>query len=68
MTLQISNISYSFIPSDSVINGIRIDVKKGKTLAIVGASCCGKSTLLRIILGILINCQLQIRILLTLIN
>ena len=55
MALQISNISFGFSPSASVLNGISIDVNKGETLAIVGASGCGKSTLLRLVSGILPN-------------
>lgn len=36
-----------------VLDGISLDVKKGETVAILGASGSGKSTILRILLGLL---------------
>lgn len=53
MSIQISNLSFAYSASQSVLQNISFELEKGKTLAIVGASGCGKSTLLRIISGIL---------------
>lgn len=53
MFLKSENIDFEYAAGKKVLNGVSITLDKSKTLAIVGASGCGKSTFLRIISGIL---------------
>ena len=53
--IKLENISFGYLPGKEVIRNIRFSVEKGETLAIVGASGSGKSTILRLIAGILPN-------------
>lgn len=53
MFLKAENINFEYAAGKRVLNGVSIALDKSKTLAIVGASGCGKSTFLRIISGIL---------------
>lgn len=55
MFLSCKNLSFSYSPKEIIINDISFDIEKGKTLVIVGSSGSGKSTILRIIAGILPN-------------
>lgn len=55
MYLNVKNISFSYNSSRKVLDNISFSVNKGETLAIVGASGSGKSTILRLIAGILPN-------------
>jgi len=53
MYLNVKNISFSYNNTRKILNNISFTVNKGETLAIVGASGTGKSTILRLIAGIL---------------
>ncbi|MEZ4113920.1 MAG: ATP-binding cassette domain-containing protein [Candidatus Paceibacterota bacterium] len=53
MFLSCKNLSFSYSPKEIIINNISFDIEKGKTLVIVGSSGSGKSTILRLIAGIL---------------
>jgi phospholipid/cholesterol/gamma-HCH transport system ATP-binding protein len=50
--IKISNLKKSFGPK-KVLNGVNLDIVKGETLVIIGKSGCGKSVLLKHILGLL---------------
>lgn len=53
--IQIKNLSLYYINKDeinNVLDGIDLDIKKGKITSIIGESGCGKSTLLKAIAGI----------------
>ncbi len=50
--IQINNISKSF-NSQSVLNGIRLNITSNETLVIIGKSGSGKSVLLKLIIGLL---------------
>jgi ABC-type multidrug transport system fused ATPase/permease subunit len=52
-TISISNLSFSYPGSESIIEDLNLKVSKGEFLAIVGPSGAGKSTLIDLILGIL---------------
>lgn len=52
-TLEIKNLSYSFLNSQGGIKDINFKVEKGSFTVITGKVGCGKSTLLRVILGLL---------------
>ncbi len=57
MFLQLKNISFSYGDNreKKILNEISFSVERGKTIAIVGSSGSGKSTILRLISGILPN-------------
>lgn len=49
--ITLHNITKTF-GSNTVLNGVDLDIKDGEFLTLVGPSGCGKSTLLRIIAGL----------------
>ena len=54
--LKVSSIKKTFLKdgeSNTVINDVSFTVKKGQCVGIVGESGCGKSTTVRVILGLL---------------
>lgn len=52
--IKIKNITYHYPDSDvNVIDGANFEIKKGTTVAFVGASGAGKSTMVDILLGLL---------------
>jgi NitT/TauT family transport system ATP-binding protein len=55
MFLQLKDVGFSYghNTDKKVLSGISFSIEKGRTLAIVGASGSGKSTILRLIAGIL---------------
>ena len=50
--LEIRNLSKSYV-ENGVLNKVSFDVHDGEFLSILGASGCGKTTLLRILIGLL---------------
>jgi len=50
--IQINNIHKSFGPKQ-VLNGVSLQIEQGKTNCIIGKSGCGKSVLIKIIVGLL---------------
>ena len=51
-TLEIKNLSHSYIKNKIVLSNINFDLKEGEILSILGPSGCGKTTLLRIVAGL----------------
>ena len=51
--LQVSNLSYSYVPDLPVLKGISFALDQGKHLCVMGESGCGKSTLLKALYGLL---------------
>lgn len=50
-SIEVSNLQFSYDEDKAVINGIDLELKKGKKYAIVGGSGCGKTTLIKLIAG-----------------
>lgn len=50
--IEIKNIKKSF-GRNPVLKGINLNIENGKTIVIIGASGCGKSVLLKLIIGLL---------------
>ena len=47
--IDIENLRFSYLPGEEVLKGISLNVKPGETVAIVGATGAGKSTLINLI-------------------
>jgi len=47
--IQFKDVRFSYVPGEEVLKGISFDVKKGETVAIVGATGAGKSTIINLI-------------------
>jgi ABC-type bacteriocin/lantibiotic exporter with double-glycine peptidase domain len=54
MGLRISNLMFEYIEGKNVINDANIDVAVGETVALVGPSGEGKTTMVRLMLGLLV--------------
>lgn len=51
--LELSNLSYAYLPDSYVLSDISLNFFPGERVAILGANGCGKSTLLKILSGLL---------------
>ncbi|CAG2162880.1 unnamed protein product [Oppiella nova] len=49
--IEVNNVSFGYNKKANVLNNISINVPKGKIYALLGSSGCGKTTLLRLLLG-----------------
>lgn len=47
--IRFENIRFGYIPEEEVIKGINLDVKAGQTIAIVGSTGAGKSTIINLL-------------------
>lgn len=50
--IEINNLSFSYDGESDVLKNVNLSIKKGETIAIVGKSGCGKSTMAKLMLGI----------------
>lgn len=60
--IALSDINYSYDASIDIIKGLTLDISKNTSVAIVGNSGCGKTTLLNIISGAISPQKGQVRI------
>ena len=56
VALSCTNINFSHTPNNPVLSDLSLEILSGKTVAIVGATGCGKTTLLHLMSG-LIECD-----------
>jgi ATP-binding cassette, subfamily B, multidrug efflux pump len=47
--IKFENVRFSYIKGEEVLKGINLDVKSGETIAIVGATGAGKSTIINLL-------------------
>ena len=47
--IEFKNVHFSYLPDEKVLNGIGLQVASGETIAIVGSTGAGKSTLINLI-------------------
>lgn len=50
--ISFSNASFSYVSDHPVLKGVSLNIPKGKTVAVVGSSGVGKSTLVDLIIGL----------------
>jgi len=47
--IKIENVKFSYIKNEEILKGITLEVKQGETIAIVGATGAGKSTIINLL-------------------
>lgn len=52
--LEVKNVEYAYNSSTRILDGINLCLKNGEILAIVGRNGCGKTTLTKILMGLLL--------------
>ena len=53
VALSCKNINFSHTPENSVLKDLSLEILSGRTVAIVGATGCGKTTLLHLLSGLI---------------
>ena len=51
--VEIKNLYYSYNETDTVLKGVSLDIEEGEHVSIVGHNGCGKSTLCKLLIGLL---------------
>lgn len=60
--VEFNNVSFHFLEGENVLNDISFHVKKGETLAIIGSTGSGKSTIVNLVTRLLEATQGEIKI------
>ena len=47
--IQFKDVHFSYLADEPVLNGLNLDIKAGETIAIVGATGAGKSTIINLL-------------------
>lgn len=53
MLLNLENIEFAYEPQKTLFSGLNFSVERGKIIAVIGESGCGKTTLLSLVYGLL---------------
>ena len=54
--ISFSNVAFSYIKNEPVLKGVSFEVKQGETIAVVGATGAGKSTIINLLNASSCNC------------
>ena len=54
-SVEIKNLTYSYVDSTPVLKGVNLSIEEGEYVSIVGHNGCGKSTLCKLIIGLLVK-------------
>lgn len=49
--IQFNDVQFSYVPDEPILKGVSFEVEPGETLAIVGATGAGKSTIISLLMG-----------------
>ena len=60
--VSIENLSYAYIKNRQVIKNVTLDIEQGEYVSLVGHNGCGKSTLAKLLVGLLIPSEGSIKI------
>lgn len=52
-SIEIENLSYHYPQQEALLENVSLSVRRGERIAIVGKSGCGKTTLLKLLVGLL---------------
>src|SRR6056300_422741 len=52
VSIETRRLTFSYLPDSPVLKDVNIQIKSGEKVAIVGASCGGKTTLVQLLLGL----------------
>jgi ABC-type multidrug transport system fused ATPase/permease subunit len=50
-TIALENVAFQYIPNEPILKGVSFEAAKGETVAIVGATGAGKSTIISVLMG-----------------
>lgn len=53
--VSVKNVSFGYIPNETVLDNVSLDIKPGEFVAIIGESGIGKTTLIRLIMSFMGN-------------
>ncbi len=53
--VSVKNLTFGYIPTETVLDNVSIDIKPGEFVAIIGESGIGKTTLIRLIMSFMSN-------------
>ena len=60
--ITFSDVSFSYVPEQKLIEHLNLDIKRGQRIAIVGPTGCGKTTLINLLMRFYDVCDGSIRI------
>ena len=61
-SVTISGLGYSYRPGNTVLHGIDLHIEPGARIAVVGATGAGKTTLAKIVAGVLVPTEGSVRV------
>ena len=50
-TIALENVAFQYIPNEPILKGVSFEAAKGETVALVGATGAGKSTIISVLMG-----------------
>jgi subfamily B ATP-binding cassette protein MsbA len=50
-SIALNNVEFEYLPNERILKGVSFDAQKGETVAIVGATGAGKSTIISVLMG-----------------